>query len=165
MKVESMDFNDNGLPIRLLARMASQACAADDADEETKKYNEEELHISPLHVAAFNGTLKTVEILLKQGIDPNSIDSLEWTPLHDAVIQGHIEVAKKLISAGANVNAQDIDELYTPLHDAARMNNQQMVELLLGAGANPLLTDRWENMPYDVAEQYSFEKIMDLLKT
>lgn len=83
-----MNFEDTALPIRLLARMASQACAVEDAEEETKKYNEEELHISPLHVAAFNGSLEAVQNLLTQGINVSIADSFEWTPLHDAVIQG-----------------------------------------------------------------------------
>lgn len=158
------DIKNHALPIRLLSRLADQACAADDVDTETKKYNEEELKISPLHVAAFNGSVEKVKELLKNKVDVNIQDKLEWTPLHDAVIQGHTEIVKLLLSAGANVQAQDLDDLYTPLHDAVRMNYPDIVELLLSAGANPSIEDRWNNSAFDVAQEYNFQDILKLLQ-
>lgn len=158
------DLLKNAKSIRLMARLADQACAAPDADEEAKQYNEEELHITPLHVASFNGDIEAVKTLLKDNADVNAQDKLEWTPLHDAAIQGHVEIAKLLIAAGANVDAQDIDDLYTPLHDGVRMNHPEIVQVLLAARADATIEDRWHNTPLTIAQEYRYDNIIKQLE-
>ena len=53
---------------------------------------------------------KTVELLLQNDANPNSIDNLEhFTPLMHAAAEGHIEVVKILLSHGADPSLKDVD--------------------------------------------------------
>jgi uncharacterized glyoxalase superfamily protein PhnB len=58
-----------------------------------------------LHLAAENGHLTCVEVLLKAGFDVDKRDRLDnATALHWAAQGGHLDVVKRLIAAGADVN-------------------------------------------------------------
>lgn len=156
--------NENqGKPLRLVARELDQACAAEDVDAETRRYHEEELGLTPLHVAAFTGSIKQVKELLQAGIGVNITDKLGWIPLHDAAIKGRTKIVKLLLAAGANVNAQDKEDLYTPLHDAVRMNYPEIVQLLVAADADFSISDVWGNTAIDIAQEYKFDDIINLL--
>lgn len=94
----------------------------------------------PLHAAALQGDIKTVNELLAQGSDPNKRDDQGSTSLHEAAAapKNSLEIAKLLIDKGALINAQD--KLgYTPLHEAIYTNNIPTIQLLLDKGANPAL--------------------------
>ena len=124
-------------PIRLFARIADHAIP-------------QEKGISPLHQAAFQGSIERVQELISSGADVNAKDEFDWTPLHDAAIQGHTQIVKLLIAAGANVNAQDNEEQYTPLHEAARMNYPEIKKMLIDAGADTTLKDKWDNRAEEI---------------
>lgn len=138
-----------GTPIRLLARLADHECA-------------DKLNITPLHIAALNGSLQDAKNLLHNG-NAHATDKSGWTPLHDAAIQGHAEIVTLLIDAGADVNAQDTEDHYTPLHDAARMNHANIVKLLLAAGADRSLKDKYGDTPLDIAQEYDLQDVVDIL--
>lgn len=106
--------------LRLLARHSDHAIAEEVGPD-----------ITPLHKAAFEGSIKRVKALLASGAHVNATDRFDWTQLHDAVIQGHVEIVTMLIAAGANVNAQDNEERYTPLHEAARMRYPEIKKYFL----------------------------------
>ena len=74
----------------------------------------------PIHTAAINGDLASVQAELDKGADVNATDAAGWTPLHEAV-GGHKEIADRqdgykrtsacrftnlLIAKGADVNAK-----------------------------------------------------------
>lgn len=100
---------------------------------------------SPLHVAAQDGQVETVMVLIDQlAADFNMRDSEGETPLHCTVIEEYdpfclrskdefTETAKVIIKAGAEVNIQN-GRGETPLHHAARNEHQKTVDLLLRAG-------------------------------
>ncbi|HKR08204.1 MAG TPA: ankyrin repeat domain-containing protein [Gemmatimonadaceae bacterium] len=57
-----------------------------------------------LHVAAHNGRLQVVDLLLRRGIDPNTREKGDNTyPMHWAAAAGHLEVVRRLADAGGDV--------------------------------------------------------------
>ena len=65
--------------------------------------------VTPLHVAAQNGHLDVVRLLVAAGATVNAAMSshgiLGITPLHLAVEAGHLDVMDVLIEAGCNVHS------------------------------------------------------------
>ena len=65
-------------------------------------------YATPLHLAAYNGNIGAVELLLGAGADVASTrHPLRMTPLHAAAAAGHREVCARLLAAGAPVDARD----------------------------------------------------------
>ena len=80
--------------------------------------------VTPLGVAAENGHLEIVRLLLESGANVNS-----RCPLSRAARCGDIEIVEELLKAGANVN----DEYYimSPLGSAASYGHLEIMKLLL----------------------------------
>lgn len=64
--------------------------------------------ITPLHLAADNGYMSCVKVLLVNGADPNLTDFVGDTPLHGAAQQGHGDVCSLLLEYGANKDAKNL---------------------------------------------------------
>jgi ankyrin repeat protein len=92
--------------------------------------------LSLLYVAAMNGHLNVVNILLKQGVDINETCLYGRTALYAAVKRGHLAVAKRLLEQGANPNIANASGR-SPLHIAAKRPDAEMTRLLLSCNANP----------------------------
>lgn len=75
----------------------------DDVNEE------DENKFTALHWAAFYGQLKTTNLLLDHGADPNKLADNYVTPLHLAASSGHHEVVKLLLTKGADASKMDIN--------------------------------------------------------
>jgi ankyrin repeat protein len=58
-----------------------------------------------LHLAAGEGHLEIVKLLLEHGADVNAKTAYE-TALHLAAGEGHLEIVKLLLEHGADVNAK-----------------------------------------------------------
>jgi ankyrin repeat protein len=86
--------------------------------------------------AAMNRDLATVQALLEQGVDPNSIGQYETPALHWLVRIDATDTVKELLDAGADPNSLTSNGV-SPLSLAITNGNPAMVELLLDAGANP----------------------------
>uniref|UniRef100_A0ABD2XM39 Uncharacterized protein n=1 Tax=Trichogramma kaykai TaxID=54128 RepID=A0ABD2XM39_9HYME len=103
---------------------------------------------TPLHLAVKNGFLKSFEILLRRGADPNSANQEGSTPLHliatatysYKLVEIFFKIAK-VIGKPVWVNVQD-KEGNTPLHLAIRHGNKRTSGILLENGANPNLADK-----------------------
>jgi ankyrin repeat protein/catechol 2,3-dioxygenase-like lactoylglutathione lyase family enzyme len=93
-----------------------------------------------LHVAAENGHLESVEVLLKAGFDVGARDRMDQaTALHWAAQQGQAAVVERLIAAGSDVNdAADAHEI-GPIGWATcfQVVRQDMADLLMRHGARP----------------------------
>jgi ankyrin repeat protein len=63
-------------------------------------------HSSLLHYAARSRDPRTVEMLLRKGVNINAARNDGWTPLHEAAKEGDLEMVKLLIERGADVNAK-----------------------------------------------------------
>jgi ankyrin repeat protein len=93
--------------------------------------------LTPLGIAAFEGCVSIVELLLKAEIKANvhHQNSDGFTPLHIAVHNGHTEIVKLLLGAQANVYQVDIHGC-TALTIATYKSNIDSIPLLINAGAD-----------------------------
>ena len=74
--------------------------------------------ITPLHVAAYNGHVSVIRVLLADGSNVNARNENRWTPLHEAAYEGHSAAIEIPIFCRANVDARN-EGMETPLHAAA----------------------------------------------
>ena len=87
-----------------------------------------------LHVAAQNGCLEVVDLLLEAGADKEICDMYGRTPLHWAAYCGHLEIVRFLLQSGADKDKCDTDGT-PPLHYASEQGQLEVVRLLLESGA------------------------------
>ena len=96
-------------------------------------------HLTPLHLACYNGKLEIVRALLSHGASVNAKGILGQTALH-LVLDGNrssrdaVSVVRLLLENGADVNAQYSYE--TPLHLACSYGKPAIGRVLLIHGAN-----------------------------
>ena len=101
--------------------------------------------VTPLIIAAHNGHLNSVKILLGYGADVDARGTLKiadevrrgCTPLSAAAASGHLDVVKLFINKGAFVDLQDKDG-DTALHYAVKGGHLEIVSELLALGASQL---------------------------
>lgn len=84
---------------------------------------------TPLHLAAKEGHVETVQVLLDHGASVNIQNVYGWTPLHVAAVRNYTDIARLLLKHGADVEAQD-NYNQTPLEAAEGKGHQKMIELL-----------------------------------
>ncbi|HJD55231.1 MAG TPA: ankyrin repeat domain-containing protein [Rickettsia endosymbiont of Pyrocoelia pectoralis] len=90
--------------------------------------------VTSLRIAAAEGHIEVVRILLENEAEPDKGDNNGVTPLWSASREGHVEVAQKLLENGADVNKAD-NYGVTPLSIAARKGHTEVVRILLENGA------------------------------
>ena len=90
--------------------------------------------LESLRLAAGNGYLQIVHLLIEAGTDARQ-DDHGRTALHLAAKNGHFEVVNLLLEAGSDKDATDYDGL-TALSWAAYGGHEEVVKLLLEAGAD-----------------------------
>eukprot|EP00930_Biecheleria_cincta_P098988 TRINITY_DN90643_c0_g1_i1.p1 TRINITY_DN90643_c0_g1~~TRINITY_DN90643_c0_g1_i1.p1 ORF type:complete len:735 (-),score=130.42 TRINITY_DN90643_c0_g1_i1:40-2244(-) len=90
----------------------------------------------PLHLAAANGCVEAVEVLLSAGagLDLQIEDHRQFTALHLAASQGRLAVAERLLQAGADAGILTA-ERNLALHLAAAAGHPELVALLLERGS------------------------------
>jgi ankyrin repeat protein len=84
---------------------------------------------------AENGDETSVNTWIRDGCNPNEIDSYGYTPLLNASALGRQSAVEELIKAGANVNLAG-PYGFTPLHAAAQNGHYEVVSILLKHGAH-----------------------------
>ncbi|PKN03156.1 hypothetical protein CVU75_03715, partial [Candidatus Dependentiae bacterium HGW-Dependentiae-1] len=85
--------------------------------------------LTPLHVAAYIGSERTLQALINLGASVNAQNMDGFTPLHYAAKAGHIHAAQLLIESGASIDARS-GEAGTPLYYAAGHGHVSMTEFL-----------------------------------
>jgi ankyrin repeat protein len=90
--------------------------------------------VTPLTVAALNGSAPVVALLLSNGAQVNARDASGSTPLTEAVRKGDAEVLRLLLQAGADPSVS-MGDGGTPACYARAHNFKQAEQILLAAGA------------------------------
>jgi len=90
-----------------------------------------------LHAAAAAGSLATVELLLRQGADPNAGGHPPLYSLaNECMVPGAGKIVRLLVESGAQVDSCEGVKRCTPLHMAARRGAVEIAEALLDCGAD-----------------------------
>ncbi len=98
--------------------------------------------VSPLFMAARNGSAPMIEMLLKAGASTTQADATGTTPLMVVAESGNTDAIKVLAEHGANVNAVENAHGQTALMFAAAYNRDAAVKLLISLGAKPEATSK-----------------------
>ncbi|XP_066434673.1 transient receptor potential cation channel subfamily A member 1 isoform X2 [Eleutherodactylus coqui] len=124
-----------------------QACYKDNAeallmlfDRDVKLCKRNKIGCYPIHMTAFAGSLKCMDLVLKKGEalgfsmedHINFTDNEKSSPLHVAVQNGRLEVVKACIGYGARVDFKQIDNA-TPLHFAATQGATEIVRFMVSS--------------------------------
>ena len=100
-----------------------------------------QLWASPLHPVAAFGLVETIQFLLAQGVDVNSVSEWQGSALNPAASHGHVEVVKLLLNNGADANSGSGRNGYLRALHCAMLNPEcetarAITQLLLDAGAD-----------------------------
>ena len=85
-------------------------------------------HRTPLHLAASNGHLDIVQMLIRKGVEINPVDRVGGTPLADAIREGNLDVVNFLRAndaALADVLTETDDHDDHPDHSAAASEDEE----------------------------------------
>ncbi|CAM9913340.1 unnamed protein product, partial [Scytosiphon promiscuus] len=92
--------------------------------------------------AAKAGRRTAMQMLLRNGLDPNDKGIRRETPLHQASRHGHAGVVELLLQHGADVAAREAWAGRTPLHYACQSGSlKAATTLIVKGGADPHLPD------------------------
>ena len=120
--------------------------------------------VTPLIIAAHNGQLNSVKILLRYGADIEDRGTIKigdgddeddeviegCTPLWAAACSGHLDVVKLLVEQNADVDGRTSTDS-TPLRAAAQEGHLDVVRCLVESGADVNARTVTENTPLIVA--------------
>ncbi|OEE86236.1 ankyrin repeat domain-containing protein [Vibrio crassostreae] len=119
-------------------------------------------------VAARDGKVKVLEKLMALGGDQTIVDHyMKAVPLHKAAYNGRvnvIECLKGFAGFQETLNAQGPNNGYTPLHDAIWHGHLDAAKALVDAGALQTLKGFDGKTPLELAKEYHYQEIVDLLE-
>lgn len=123
-----------------------------------------EMTRAPLHLAAENGNVKSLELLLAHGakIDETDRGEAAETPLMAAAERGQTRAAQFLASKGAKLDATDANGR-TVLHYVAAGGAKELAEILLQKGADIEVTDKRGRTPLHAAASGDKRQTMEFL--
>jgi len=120
-------------------------------------------------VAARDGLNNTLDTLMRLGGDQTIPDHyMKAIPLHKAAYNGHaqiIEILSHYSGFYETLNAQGPNNGYTPLHDAVWHGHKLAAEKLIAAGARTDLQGYDGKTPLELAKEYHYQSIIELLET
>jgi ankyrin repeat protein len=155
-----------GAPLTLF-----EACAAGEVERAERLAEASTINTysadgwTPLHLAAFFGHAKIVELLLARDADvtARSRNPNGNTPLHAALVGNFKLVAGLLIGREADVNAADAAG-WRPLHLAAANNNMDAIKALIAQGADVTADNGEGRTPLSLATEKNHREAAALLR-
>lgn len=115
--------------------------------------------------AAYNGHVKTVEMLIKAGANINIKNFDGSTPLMWAASGPFAETVCLLLQNGAEINAVDYNEHFSALMWAAAEGHAEVVKLLLKNNADFTLKDKDGDTAESFAIQNGHTDVVDILRS
>lgn len=122
------------------------------------------LRNTPMHMAAFFGREKVIELLAKKGGDVNAINEAGRSPLYSAVHANHPHAVEALLKLGAKLDARYGQDRKTILHIAAENKRYEAAEKLLEAGADLKAKDGAGKSAVDYAKATKDKELLKLFK-
>src|SRR5262245_36198253 len=161
----------------LVARGATltlfEACAAGEIERAERLIDEDATRVvqssadgwTPLHLAAYFGHSRVIELLLAHGADvaARSTNSNRNTPLHAALTGNHPFVAGLLMGAGADLDATDANG-WRPLHIASVNNNLDAMKTLIAQGADVHAANGEGKTALSLAQEKNLKEAVALLR-
>ncbi|KAB2089269.1 hypothetical protein ES319_A03G050500v1 [Gossypium barbadense] len=98
---------------------------------------------SALHIAAANGQIEILAMLLDKSMNADAVNRNKQTPLMLAAMHGKISCVKKLIEAGANILMFDSLHERTCLHYAAYYGHFDCLQAILSAAQSSPVAVSW----------------------
>ncbi len=118
-----------------------------------------------LHDAGASADLKTVELLLQLGADPNAgVHSPLYAVGNECKTKGGADVVRALVKGGAGVNARNGVKRCTALHMAARRGNVEVAQALIECGAKTGTQDSLGDTPLQRALNCKKTAVAELLR-
>ncbi|KAJ7989157.1 hypothetical protein DPEC_G00316600 [Dallia pectoralis] len=102
--------------------------------------------LTPLMVAAEQGSLEMIQELIRRGCNVNLDDVDCWTALISAAKEGHVEVVRELLANNANLEHRDMGG-WSALMWASYKGRVEVATLLLEKGASPNITGQYNVYP------------------
>lgn len=157
-------------PPNTIPALCSPLMSGSDPEKPTSSHSESHEQdpgwLTPLHIAAHNGHVKIVQLLVQQNPDCNDKDSDGMTPLMLAVLSGHEDVASVLLLKGARVADTDTQGR-SSLHMAVEQRHESMLRLLLdhcqGLNAAVNAYDGTGRTPLHISAVVGFEAGVEIL--
>lgn len=116
--------------------------------------------LTPLMIAAGLGEVQTVERLLRNGADVNTVDpQMGATALHKAAQGGNTAVIAQLLDHGAFIDQQSPVLGNTALMDAVLHKHEAAVRLLLARGARTAVRNHWQQTALEMARDDGLKAI------
>ncbi len=112
-----------------------------------------------LNIAAHNGNIEIIRMLIEAGASVNELDTEENTPLHIAAANGQDKAVTLIMTYEADINARNLRGA-TPLMLAGGNTHKNTYTMLIEYGANDAVKDY---MGY-VAEDYMAGKVTEVYR-
>ncbi|GMN24226.1 hypothetical protein TIFTF001_000484 [Ficus carica] len=98
---------------------------------------------SALHIAAANGQIEILSLLLERSVNPDVLNRHKQTPLMLAAMHGKILCVRKLLDVGANILMFDSLHGRTCLHYAAYYGHSDCLQAILSAAHSSHVAVSW----------------------